>query len=127
MGSNRYLADFADRFAGFMAAKRRCGCAMAFASGSIMASIARRSSAARRMRAARSAKVTFVFINMSFELAGNFDLLPPLRQHGEPSARSSEAVMVCPSRRAAVATVLERGEERVDRRDNRCRHPFLAK
>lgn len=37
-------------------------------------------------RLTRCAKVTFLFIHVVYELAGKFDLLPRMREHGEPSA-----------------------------------------
>src|SRR5690349_4490579 len=80
VGANRYSADFAGRFCvGLRAAKRCCASAIAFASSSTIARIARRSSAAPARRATRSAKETFLFINVSFELAGNSTCLAQAR------------------------------------------------
>jgi hypothetical protein len=110
--ANRYLVDFAERLAVFLAGER-CSLARDLASTSIIARRMLRSPANSAIRLARSASETFLFINVSFERAGNVDLLPLARKHAEPAAADeASGQRACPLTGSCAANPGKKGEGR---------------
>jgi hypothetical protein len=121
-GESRYSAEFAERLAGLLAAKRSCASAMAFASASTMSRTERRSAAAAFKRSARSGNETFLFITRVMNWLVNRPA-SLLREHSyQHGSRPGERSRACPlTGRCGCQPIKEsgRGAARRRRREGR--------